>query len=206
MDFGIKWKGLASPPADDDGYCRFTDPVWGIRAIVMDLLKDFSRDNQKTIRELITEFAPPAYNNPTNSYIDWVAEWMTKKLGYAVDADQELDLDRFDVMYAMIEAIIRFENGQQPYSQSTISKALLLGGIESEQKPLLQSRTIQGATLAGGASTISFVSTLVDQAEPAFPLLQTVVHSAPWVLFGAVVLGLVYVVYARWDDRRRGLR
>jgi hypothetical protein len=37
-------------------------------------------------------------------------------------------------------------------------------------------------------------------------LLQRIVEVAPWLLAALALAGIGYVVWARFDDRRRGLR
>ena len=46
----------------------------------------------------------------------------------------------------------------------------------------------------------------VRQVEPAIPLLQSLLQLAPWVVGAAALAGIAYMVWARIDDRRRGLR
>ena len=42
--------------------------------------------------------------------------------------------------------------------------------------------------------------------EPAFPLIQTALQYAPWLLGLLTLAGIGYVVWARIDDRNKGLR
>ncbi|MCG8463425.1 MAG: hypothetical protein MI750_01070, partial [Xanthomonadales bacterium] len=129
-DFGINWKGLSSPRSDADGFCVFSEPAYGIRACAMDLLKDFNKDAQRTILELMQEFAPGKDSNPTKQYADYIADNIRTRTGLMVGIETELDLNRFDVLYAFIEAVIKFENGQQPYSKATITRGFVLAGVE----------------------------------------------------------------------------
>jgi hypothetical protein len=46
----------------------------------------------------------------------------------------------------------------------------------------------------------------IRQVEPALPFLQTLVQVAPWVVGAAALAGTGYILWARIDDRRRGLR
>jgi hypothetical protein len=75
-----------------------------------------------------------------------------------------------------------------------------------QQKPLATTRTAQGATLAAGGATLGIVAEAVNQIQPAFGLLGTIAQYAPMALMALVLAGIAYVVFARWDDRRRGLR
>jgi hypothetical protein len=46
----------------------------------------------------------------------------------------------------------------------------------------------------------------VRQAEPVIPLLQSLIQVAPWVVGVAALAGIAYMIWARIDDRQRGLR
>lgn len=106
------WLGLIGE--DLEGYGIFSTAELGIRAMVRDLLVGFERDGENTIREIITEWAPSTEND-TAAYIASVA----KQTGF--HPDQELALD---ALPALVRAIIRHENGQQPYSAEVIASAI----------------------------------------------------------------------------------
>lgn len=50
------------------GFAVFPNVVLGIRAMAMDLLKDYYIDRQQTLQSLISEYAPPS-ENKTSSYV-----------------------------------------------------------------------------------------------------------------------------------------
>lgn len=117
-DFGIRWQGLDSPSSDAGGYARFVDPVKGLRAGMRDLLTDFRRDGQNTIRKLITEFAPREDSNDTAAYIAAVA----KRLGIGADAH----LDVPSRLIELARAIVAHENGakwERHYSAEQYAQA-----------------------------------------------------------------------------------
>lgn len=91
----------------DPAYEQFTHPKWGVRAMARDLRKDYFRDGQRSVRELINEFAP-GHENPTDAYIANVA----RALG--VHPDATLDFER--LLPELLAAIIQQENGSQPFS------------------------------------------------------------------------------------------
>ena len=93
-------------------------PHYGIRALARLLITYQSRYGLSTIRQLISRWAPPADDNPTSSYVDFVS----RQTGW--QPDQTLAINRASVLVPLSEAIIAFENGQQPYSQDTISTAV----------------------------------------------------------------------------------
>ena len=65
---GIKWRGsVPSYKNTDKTFEQFVDYSYGVRAMLMDIIKDVVVDRQNTIRELITEYAPKHGGNPPRS-------------------------------------------------------------------------------------------------------------------------------------------
>jgi hypothetical protein len=128
--WGVAWDGLV-PESErtDPDFCQFARSHFGLRALAMNLRNYQRRDGLKTVREMITRWAPPRKNN-TESYILVVSERMR------VSANQDIDLNNRETLRAMVEAIIMHENGFGPtlygrwYPQSEIDSAIAdaLGG------------------------------------------------------------------------------
>lgn len=192
------WQGLARDQ-NDDAFFQFAEPKWGIRALARVLISYQDKHGLRTVRAIISRWAPPV-ENKTSSYIDHVA----RRLG--VGADDPLDVHDYRVLRGLVEAIISHENGQQPYTDAQIDAGLVLAGVEPPTKPLIETRTVKGAQVAAGATALGVVAEAVDKIQPAIPLLQRVVEIAPWVLAVLAMAGIGYVVWARYDDRRKGLR
>lgn len=113
----IKWNGKVPFSENTDGkFEQFVGPVWGIRAMFMDVRGDIEKDGLDTIRKLITEYAPPRENN-TAAYISSVS----KTLGIGPD-DRIMPAH----YHKLLQAIILHENGDQPYSSELISEAMAL--------------------------------------------------------------------------------
>jgi hypothetical protein len=92
-----KWQGAAPEAKQTDGaFVVFTAPELGIRALVR-LLLTYERRGYKSIRSILSRYAPPMENN-TVRYVEHVAEQM------AVDPDQELVIDDCATMLALITA------------------------------------------------------------------------------------------------------
>ncbi|MES3016217.1 MAG: cell wall hydrolase [Bacteroidota bacterium] len=73
-------------------------------------------------------------------------------------------------------------------------------------KPIKESRTVKGTAVAASATLLGTCGEAISQLQPAMPLLQTIAQYAPYV-FGILTLAaLVYVLVARYDDRKKGLR
>lgn len=108
------WKGQTGT---DGRYATFSDMKFGIRAIGRTLNSYTSRHGLKTIRGMITRWAPDFENN-TKSYISAVSQ----RTG--LDPDRELSGSDH---LLVVEAIIHHENGSQPFPLSYISEALAIG-------------------------------------------------------------------------------
>lgn len=118
--WGCAWQGLKVDGKEQDKeFCVFIKPEYGIRAMAK-ILSNYSKLYKiNTVAGIIHRWAPPSENN-TVAYINHVS----KKLG--VDADETIDVSNKNVMLKLIKAIIKHENGKQPYTDEIIMK-----GIES---------------------------------------------------------------------------
>jgi hypothetical protein len=118
--WGDDWRGLV--PLDkrtDRDFCQFIAPVYGIRAMFKILRGAYERRGLDTIQEIIPAWAPPIENNVA-AYISSV----TQSSGVGPDVD--LTNAPADVWIGVVKAIIRHENGVQPYSDNTILDAFKL--------------------------------------------------------------------------------
>jgi hypothetical protein len=113
---GIEWQGLAKPPSDG-AFCVFTAPQFGIRALGKLMRNYHFYYGIRSIRGIITRFAPDTENN-TASYIQSVC----KATGF--DESEQLDVENDDVLLALMKAIIKHENGRQPYSDEDLRMGL----------------------------------------------------------------------------------
>lgn len=104
------WKGLhPMSQSIDKRFCVFTEPEWGIRALMI-ILRNYQRKyGLKTVEKIINRWAPSVENN-TSAYVNHVCKQME------VDKDTELNLEDKDTMIKLARAICKHENGVQPYS------------------------------------------------------------------------------------------
>lgn len=102
-----RWRGMI---AADGRYGIFDTTANGIRAIGGELRASFKK-GQYTVRQIINEWAPPIENN-TSAYVDAVAREIN------VAPDQPIGPAWVPALAA---AIIRHENGQQPYALADIA-------------------------------------------------------------------------------------
>lgn len=120
-----RWQGLAPiKQQTDPAFWIFTKPMWGIRAIGVNFLSYQRRDGLKTLRQMISKWAPPE-DNDTEAYIADVA----KRTG--IDPAAPVVLKNNDQLRGIVLAIIWHENGQMPYPSSVIDNAMAL--VEGQQ-------------------------------------------------------------------------
>ncbi len=113
---GSAWKGMRREQTDP-AFVQFVAPVWGLRALVR-VLRNYQRKHGlNTIRQIINRWAPPSEND-TEAYVDSVAQYV------GIDPDQAIDV--VQIMPRLVAAIVKHENGIQPYSAALIGQAILL--------------------------------------------------------------------------------
>ena len=192
------WQGLAPQQTDPD-FCQFESAKWGVRALARTLIAYQDRWGLKSVKRIISRWSPPNEND-TEAYVRAVAE------AVGVSPDEPINTHDYKILKPLTLAIIRHENGQQPYTDSEIDAGLVLAGVEPPQKPLSQTRTVKGGQVAAGATLLGLTAESIKDVEPAIPLVQTALQAAPWVVGIIALLGIGYMIWARIDDRRRGLR
>lgn len=125
---GVRWQGMAADQSRDSRFVVFKAPEWGIRAIARVLItyqdKRRARDGSRidTIQDIVDRWAPPSENN-TGAYARHVARLT------GIGIDEALDVYEYETMYALVQAIIAHENGEQPYKSEVIARGLELAGI-----------------------------------------------------------------------------
>ena len=111
---GTQWEGMR-PIQTDERFVQFESPEYGIRAMTR-ILNSYAARGVDTVREIINTWAPPVENN-TASYIASVAG----SLG--IHPDTPITKNHYPVL---ISAIIRHENGTQPYSVQVIQAGVMM--------------------------------------------------------------------------------
>ena len=115
---GANWQGLnPNSRSIDAAFCVFNTPVAGIRALAKVLINYKKIYGLNTVRQIISRYAPPN-ENQTTAYVQSVA----RQLG--VLPDVVIDIEERGVLTVFIKAVIRMENGIQPYSDETIQQAI----------------------------------------------------------------------------------
>ena len=114
---GVTWRGQA-PRQTDPRFVVFTSPRWGIRAMARVLTTYYERRNLRTVRAIISRWAPPSENR-THAYILAVAS----RLGVGVDQPIARDAGTWVLLCS---AITRHENGTDPYHADVYREAIRL--------------------------------------------------------------------------------
>lgn len=114
-----KWQGMAADQSSDSRFVVFSAPVWGLRALAKVLLSYQRKHSLRTPAAIIGRWAPPVEND-TGAYARQVA----KALGVGVD--DQIDLQRPEMLQRILPAIVQHENGQQPYPAALIAEAVRL--------------------------------------------------------------------------------
>ena len=204
---GDRWQGLdLAATAADGEFFVFTEPVYGIRAIARTLITYQDKYGIHSVQDAIDRWAPPSENR-TNSYADFVRGQC------GITPGQQVDFHDFATAKKIICAIIHFECGAQTYSDAQIVKGLVLAGLEPPKAPVAKSRTMKGAVLGIAATGLAAIG---DGAQDAAPYVEEWYRPAldfvgglgvpTWAFMGIAVLGIGIIMYARWDDSRKGLR
>lgn len=105
-----RWEGQTG---SDGRFATFETPEAGIRALARTLLTYQDKHGLNTVEGIIGRWAPPGENN-TKAYARAVAD----AVGFEPTA--QLDLKDAKVLQALTRAIIRHENGRQPYAEDVI--------------------------------------------------------------------------------------
>ena len=113
--------GFIGETGQGGGYSTFASDDEGLRAIQRLLMTYCNQYGLNTIRGLANRYAPKS-ENPTESYIDFLSE----KTGIGPDEEINLAGRGSD----LIPAIVGFEQGQQPFSQAQIDRAIRAAGTD----------------------------------------------------------------------------
>lgn len=200
----VKWQGLNETPVKN-GFCWFTTPAYGIRAAARQLIKYQDDYGCKALEDFITRWAPPS-ENKTADYIRHVIAYF-KRVHRRLDTNEktELNVQHYDDLLALVTGMMIEEIGCVPYTQDVIDKGFLMAGVEPPQKPLSKTTTVKASQVAAGATALGALAPAAGQLAPAVPLLQAMAQYAPAVLALIVLAAIGFIVWDKWDHRRKGL-
>lgn len=213
-----KWQGrmpreqMTAEQREEKRFEVFASPAWGIRALCVLLINYFDRHGCDTVRKIITRWAPPNEND-TEAYVAQVAS------AAGVGSDSFVNLHEYRRLRPIVEAIIRHENGQQPYTSDQLEEGLRLAGVvRTDGAPLVATpkvatvATVTAATAGGGAALVEMAQQFTSATQQVLPAIQqanAVAQSTsalpPWLRAVAALAVLVSVcasLYAWWRLRR----
>jgi hypothetical protein len=104
------WLGLSTHQSDPE-FFQFVSAEFGIRAMARVLMNYQTVHKLDTVRQLVSRWAP-MHENPTDNYAAFVAQ----RVG--VKPDQPIVVTHH--LTALVNAIIEFENGNNPYSPDQV--------------------------------------------------------------------------------------
>lgn len=186
------WSQRTEAQRHETAFEVFESPEMGIRAGVRTLETYFDKYQADTITKLIARWAPRTENDVA-AYVQAVSESMNTSPALA------LDLQNRDVMRALVLAIIKHENGIQPYSDAVIDKGIALAGYAPVSKAIAKSRVVAGSVV----SMVGIVANSVPELHDALAPLRDYVPHMPMILAGLATAGALYAIYARTDDKSR---
>lgn len=112
---GTPWQGMI--PGTDRAFATFDSPESGIRALAKNLLTYQDKHGLNTVLGIIQRWAPATENN-TQAYVSAVS----KEMG--VEPGDNLNLRDPETLNKLTKAIIKHENGRNPYRSGTIDKGV----------------------------------------------------------------------------------
>jgi hypothetical protein len=184
-----KWLGLDNPPSDGR-FCRFTEHRYGIRALAVLMMAYQDRHGCDTVAKIIERWAPK-HENPTKNYAAAVA----KNLG--IGPHDRINAHDPETMLRLVEGIIRFELGGQPYSERELWEGLELAGFVRPRPATIIDAV--GTDTGKGTLTaaVAGAAAVVSQAEPVINALGRL----PWEVAVAIVVVAAIGVLI-WRARR----
>jgi hypothetical protein len=212
---GTPWQGMADDQSSDKRFIVFKSAPYGIRALARVIVTYQDKHGLSTVRRIIGRWAPPVEND-TEAYVDAVAA------SVGVGPDDVINVHDFNVMKPLVKAIIKHENGVQPYADSVINYGLTLAGITAvaEPKPIAKSPTVIGSAIAsagtaGGAVVSQIKDTdihnlvgaqdTIEQAKEAVSMTMGFWSYAGIAMAVLTVIGIGIVLWSKYDRRKRGV-
>lgn len=217
LEWGSPWQGLANKadwPADR--FAAFIDPAYGIRAIAMTLItyqdKRKAKDGSKidSIREVIERWAPSSDNNNVPAYAKSVAALLD---GVGPD-DEVVDMHNPVHLRALVEGIIRHENGRGPlktasswYPDDVITEGLRRAGVITKPSTSTTvTKAVPAAALGGVAveqlaQVIPSVLSAMDEAKVDLSSGNVI----QMVMGGAMLALALTLAYNQYRQHRAGV-
>jgi len=118
IELGDSWLGRVSDDKQtDDRFVQFVSPEYGIRAIAK-ILDSYKRRGVLSIRQILSTYAP-SFENNVDAYVNSV----TSSTGFS---QNHIPIKGAGDYLPLIKAIIKHENGFNPYSDRLINDGIAL--------------------------------------------------------------------------------
>lgn len=208
-DGNDKWQGMSKIDADKS-FVEFDDPTWGIRALAVTLVTYQDKHKLRSIRAIISRWAPPNENN-TEAYVAAVAK------ACHVAPDESVNVHKYEVMCPLVEAIIRHENGQGPkttlntwYDRATIDTGLQRAGIVKKAETVAAVPVTKETVAATGTAGLGVaqIADVAPQVIQAIDSQQDHLNSGSYVrlFIGVATICLaVYIAYSQVKKHQTGV-
>lgn len=130
---GNAWQGLTVYQPDGE-FCRFQGPEWGLRALIL-VLHAYRRRGVVTVERIISTYCPPTHTFPDGRKVkqDTAAYIRAVSNAMGVPASATINVTTRPVLRLLLPAIVRQENGQQPYLAATFELAMDLAKIAKDR-------------------------------------------------------------------------
>ena len=107
---GNDWKGLAEEQLDP-AFCTFVSPEYGLRAIVVTLIRYQEKHGLKTIRQIVNRYC----RKNRGRYARYLATELNVGVDEVIAVRKHLP--------TLMKSIVLFENGSQPYPDHVFALA-----------------------------------------------------------------------------------
>lgn len=116
LEQGQPWKGL-SKEQKHSRFCTFDTPEYGIRAMARIIIGYAERYQLTTLDQVIAKYAPKGEND-VSSYVRFVQS------ASGIDRGSYTNFADKDVLLRLLPAMVRMEQGVQPYSIEQFHSAI----------------------------------------------------------------------------------
>lgn len=193
----------------------FASPAWGIRAMCILLITYFDKHGCTSVEKIINRWAPPREND-TGAYVRMVATAVGR------GPNEFINVHEYRWLRPLVLAIIRHENGVQPYNDDVIEEGLRLAGVVKPDAaplvavPKVATRAAATAAVATGAGAtaelVQHLGPTVQELMPAISQANAVAVATSalpsWIRVG-IALGVLVAAAASaitWWRLRRARR
>lgn len=124
-----KWQGMA-PVQTDVEMVQFVSPEYGLRAIIV-IARNYQKRGKVTVRQFVETWCPPKHTLPSGKVVDNHTPQYVAFVSAALGSrpDDRLDLTNRAVVEQLLRAVVRQENGSQPYDSVIFHRAMDLAGV-----------------------------------------------------------------------------